>query len=242
MIEVCGLTKSFDTITALRDVSFSAKSGELITLLGPNGAGKTTLMRLICGYLVPDAGNIDIDGKPLASNLQASLAKIGYMPENVPLYPEMTVLEYLQFIGAVFCMKDTFAVTMHEVISGLEIASVLQQKIQTLSKGYKRRVGLASVILHHPQILILDEPTEGLDPNQKIEVRKFLREYARKNLVLVSTHLLEEAEAMATRVLVLAEGKIRCDSTVEEMKHFSPTQNLSEAFYNLTRTTDKEHV
>lgn len=235
MIEVTNLSKKFGDFTALDNVNFKAKKGEIITLLGPNGAGKSTLMRCLCGFYVPDAGRVKIDGVNVDGKQAKVLTKLGYMPENTPLYSEMKVIEYLRFIADVYGLSATkFAQNLDEVVEKLDLKSVLEQKIATLSKGFTRRVGVAAVMLHKPHFLVLDEPTEGLDPNQKIVLRKYLTEYAKEAMVLISTHLLEEAEALSTRVLLLNHGKLIADTTVTEMKRKAPDKNLSELFYNLT--------
>lgn len=235
MLEVKNLVKKFGDFTALDDVSFSAKVGEIITLLGPNGAGKSTLIRCICGYLKQNSGNVYINQNSLEDNFEKYLSEIGYMPENTPLYGEMKVFEYLQFIAGIYKMsKDEFVKNLQLVTEKLEISSVLKQKISTLSKGYKRRVGIAAAILHEPAILILDEPTEGLDPNQKITLRKFLVEYSKTHLVFISTHLLEEAESLSSRVIILNHGKLIKDTTAKEMKKEAEDKSLSELFYKLT--------
>ena len=235
MIEVTNLSKKFGDFTALDNINFKAKKGEIITLLGPNGAGKSTLMRCLCGFYVPDAGRVKIDGVNVDGKQAKVLTKLGYMPENTPLYSEMKVIEYLRFIADVYGLSATkFAQNLDEVVEKLDLKSVLEQKIATLSKGFTRRVGVAAVMLHKPHFLVLDEPTEGLDPNQKIVLRKYLTEYAKEAMVLISTHLLEEAEALSTRVLLLNHGKLIADTTVTEMKRKAPDKNLSELFYNLT--------
>lgn len=235
MLEVKNLVKKFDNFTALDNVNFSAKAGEIITLLGPNGAGKSTLIRCICGYLKQNSGNIYIDKNTLEYNFEKYLSKIGYMPENTPLYGEMKVFEYLQFISGIYKLKkDDFVQNLQLVTEKLEISSVLKQKISTLSKGYRRRVGIAAAILHKPAILILDEPTEGLDPNQKITLRNFLIEYSKTHLVFISTHLLEEAEALSSRILILNHGKLIKDTTAKEMKIEAQDKGLSDLFYKLT--------
>ena len=236
MIEVHNLKKSFDDIVVLKNISFKAKQGEIITLLGPNGAGKTTLMRCLCGYLPINGGEIAIDGLQLCDSLIKILQNIGYMPENTPLYPEMKVFEYLQFISKVYNMSEKdFIKRLDYVAEKLQLSDVLTQKISTLSKGYRRRVGVASAILHNPKILILDEPTEGLDPNQKTLLRGFLKEYAKKALVIISTHLLEETEALSSRVLILNKGSLIKDTSFSALKKEAPRGNLSKFFYQLTQ-------
>lgn len=235
MIEIRGLMKKFGRREVLKGIGFSAGAGEPITLLGPNGAGKTTLMRVICGYLAPDAGSVRICGLSYENDRAGILRQLGYMPENTPLYQEMTVFEYLRFVAGIFKMTERdFATGVKETAVGLGIEPVLGEKIKNLSKGYRRRAGIVSALLHRPRLAVLDEPTEGLDPNQKIVVRRFLKDYAKDNLVLISTHLLEEAEALKSRVLLLSEGKIRLDAPVEKLRSCSADGTLADAFARLT--------
>lgn len=235
MIEIRGLMKKFGRREVLKGIGFSAGAGEPITLLGPNGAGKTTLMRVICGYLAPDAGSVRICGLSYEHDRAGILRQLGYMPENTPLYQEMTVFEYLRFVAGIFKMTERdFAAGVKETAVGLGIEPVLGEKIKNLSKGYRRRAGIVSALLHRPRLAVLDEPTEGLDPNQKIVVRRFLKDYAKDNLVLISTHLLEEAEALKSRVLLLSEGKIRLDAPVEKLRSCSADGTLADAFARLT--------
>ena len=235
MIEIRGLMKIFGRREVLKGIGFSAGAGEPITLLGPNGAGKTTLMRVICGYLAPDAGSVRICGLSYENDRAGILRQLGYMPENTPLYQEMTVFEYLRFVAGIFKMTERdFAAGVKETAVGLGIEPVLGEKIKNLSKGYRRRAGIVSALLHRPRLAVLDEPTEGLDPNQKIVVRRFLKDYAKDNLVLISTHLLEEAEALKSRVLLLSEGKIRLDAPVEKLRSCSADGTLADAFARLT--------
>ena len=235
MIEIRGLMKKFGRREVLKGIGFSAGAGEPITLLGPDGAGKTTLMRVICGYLAPDAGSVRICGLSYENDRAGILRQLGYMPENTPLYQEMTVFEYLRFVAGIFKMTERdFAAGVKETAVGLGIEPVLGEKIKNLSKGYRRRAGIVSALLHRPRLAVLDEPTEGLDPNQKIVVRRFLKDYAKDNLVLISTHLLEEAEALKSRVLLLSEGKIRLDAPVEKLRSCSADGTLADAFARLT--------
>ena len=235
MIEIRGLMKKFGRREVLKGIGFSAGAGEPITLLGPNGAGKTTLMRVICGYLAPDAGSVRICGLSYENDRAGILRQLGYMPENTPLYQEMTVFEYLRFVAGIFKMTERdFAAGVKETAVGLGIEPVLGEKIKNLSKGYRRRAGIVSALLHRPRLEVLDEPTEGLDPNQKIVVRRFFKDYAKDNLVLISTHLLEEAEALKSRVLLLSEGKIRLDAPVEKLRSCSADGTLADAFARLT--------
>lgn len=235
MIEIRGLMKKFGRREVLKGIGFSAGAGEPITLLGPNGAGKTTLMRVICGYLAPDVGSVRICGLSYENDRAGILRQLGYMPENTPLYQEMTVFEYLRFVAGIFKMTERdFAAGVKETAVGLGIEPVLGEKIKNLSKGYRRRAGIVSALLHRPRLAVLDEPTEGLDPNQKIVVRRFLKDYAKDNLVLISTHLLEEAEALKSRVLLLSEGKIRLDAPVEKLRSCSADGTLADAFARLT--------
>lgn len=235
MIEIRGLMKKFGRREVLKGIGFSAGAGEPITLLGPNGAGKTTLMRVICGYLAPDAGSVRICGLSYENDRAGILRQLGYMPENTPLYQEMTVFEYLRFVAGIFKMTERdFAAGVKETAVGLGIEPVLGEKIKNLSKGYRQRAGIVSALLHRPRLAVLDEPTEGLDPNQKIVVRRFLKDYAKDNLVLISTHLLEEAEALKSRVLLLSEGKIRLDAPVEKLRSCSADGTLADAFARLT--------
>ena len=232
MIEIRGLMKKFGRREVLKGIGFSAGAGEPITLLGPNGAGKTTLMRVICGYLAPDAGSVRICGLSYENDRAGILRQLGYMPENTPLYQEMTVFEYLRFVAGIFKMTERdFAAGVKETAVGLGIEPVLGEKIKNLSKGYRRRAGIVSALLHRPRLAVLDEPTEGLDPNQKIVVRRFLKDYAKDNLVLI---LLEEAEALKSRVLLLSEGKIRLDAPVEKLRSCSADGTLADAFARLT--------
>lgn len=235
MIEVKNITKNFDKIKALNGVSFSVGKGELLALLGPNGAGKTTLLRALTAYIPIDGGEILFEGKSVFDNTRAFLEEVGYMPEAVPLYMDMMVEEYLAFVGKVYRLeKNVYQQNFERLSKMLDIQTVLRQKIGTLSKGYKRRVALLSVLIHSPKILILDEPTEGLDPNQKMVMRQVLKEYAKDNLVIISTHILEEAEAISSRVILINNGKVIEDVDIAKFRALAKGESLTDLFYRLT--------
>lgn len=231
MLVVKKLSKNFGRIRAVNNVNFSLKRGEIVTLLGPNGAGKTTLMRLISGYLEPSSGSVRILEHDVTTERQEALKNIGYVPENSPLYGDMTVFEYFLFIAKLRHMSDSsFQERYNEIVNNFELKSVINQRIETLSKGFRHRTAIAGALLTKPQILILDEPTEGLDPNQKHAFREFLKKYGENNLVVVSTHIMEEVEALSTRVIMMNKGRIIKDSTAFDLKNFAKSQNLEDAF------------
>lgn len=235
MLSVRNLSKSFGPVTAVNNLNFCLKKGEVAALLGPNGAGKTTLMRLLTGVYRPDCGEISINGVNLFANRVKALENTAYVPETGALYPEMTVYEYLRFMGCLHHLnKQSFVDNLVFLVAELELESVINQKCETLSKGFKRRVALAGALLHRPQVLILDEPTEGLDPNQKFSVRRFIRDYGREHTVIISTHIMEEVEAMADRVILLNHGKLIRDTSPEELKKITPDNNIEAAFRSIT--------
>jgi ABC-2 type transport system ATP-binding protein len=226
MVEIEGLTKRFGSITAVRDVSVTVSRGEVLGFLGPNGAGKSTTMKMVTGFLTPDAGKVRIVGQDLASNPVAAKARIGYLPEGAPLYGDMTPAGFLDFIAAIRGLKGADkARRVDEVVERVNLQSVLNQPTETLSKGYKRRVGLAQAILHDPDVLILDEPTDGLDPNQKHEVRLLIQEMAEHKAIILSTHILEEVEAVCTRAVIISQGQIIADGTPEQLQARAPRHN-----------------
>lgn len=236
MIEIKKLCKNFGRIKAIHNVSLSFRRGEIIALLGPNGAGKSTLMRLLTGYICPDSGQITIMNNNIEENRLEILSHIGYVPENSPLYPDMTVFEYLLFMSKLRNISDSvFEQRCKEIVKNFSLTEVINQKIETLSKGFRHRVAISAALLSEPQILILDEPTEGLDPNQKHELREFIKTYGQKNLVIISTHIMEEVEALSTRVILINKGKIIKDTTARELKLLSPSGNLDEAFRSITQ-------
>ena len=219
----------------LRGVDLTIGAGETHVLMGPNGAGKTTLMRLLTGYLTPDCGETSVYGMNIAENRVASLGKIGYVPENAPLYPEMTVFEYLHFAAALRGLrKDDLLINLAEAASQMKLAGVLNQRIETLSKGFRHRTAVAGALIHKPRILILDEPTEGLDPNQKYEMRAFIRRYGEKNIVIVSTHIMEEVENVASRILLMNRGKLISDTTPLSLLNLYPRKDMAEVFRYMT--------
>lgn len=226
MVDIQGLTKRFGPITAVDDVSFRVSRGEVLGFLGPNGAGKSTTMKMITGFLAPDAGTITIDGDDLAEHPVRVKHKLGYLPEGAPLYADMTPLAFLRFVGRVRGLTgDRLAQCVDRVVRQVNLTGVLDQSIETLSKGFKRRVGIAQAIIHDPPLLILDEPTDGLDPNQKHEVRALIRDMAREKAIILSTHILEEVDAVCSRALIIAAGRIVSDGTPSELEAMSPHHN-----------------
>jgi len=219
MIEVRNLTKSYGRFRAVDDISFRISAGEIIGFLGPNGAGKTTTMRMLTGFLGPDAGSIEIDNQSILENAQPSKEKIGYLPENNPLYEDMTVVEYLNYIGEMRGMSADLRQARLQLILGLYgLTEVTGKDIGELSKGYRQRVGLAQAALHDPPIMILDEPTSGLDPNQIVEIRNLIKEIGKTKTVILSTHNLGEVEATCSRILIINKGKIVADDKPENLE------------------------
>ena len=240
MIVVEHIFKHFGEIKAVEDVSFEAEKG-VVALLGQNGAGKTTLIRLITGYLAADCGKVLICGHDVEHKREKALENIGYVPENNPLYQEMTGFEFLKFVADIWKMpKKEFRQSLTFLADNLEIKDILNQRISTLSKGYQRRVAIAGSLIHSPKVVILDEPTDGLDPNQKYYVRKFIQDYAQKNLVLISTHIMEDVEAIADRILLLEKGRLILDSTVQEFKQKGGQKDMISAFHQITSLKEEE--
>lgn len=228
-IDISSLSKNYGNQKALDSVSFSIKSGEIVGLLGPNGAGKSTLMKSVTGAIIPDSGEIKINEFSVLNQPIQTKKRIGFLPENNPLYYEMYVREYLKFVGNIRNEKKE---RIEEVIKKVGLTPESHKKIGQLSKGYKQRVGLAQAILSNPEILILDEPTNGLDPNQILEIREVIREIGKEKTVILSTHIMQEVEALCSRVILLNKGKIVSDSPIEEFK--GQYKNLEEAFHTLT--------
>ena len=232
MIEARGLSKFYGEFAAIRDVSFSVSQGQVAAFLGPNGAGKSTTLKVLTGYLAPSAGVALIGGLDVASHRIEAAARIGYLPENGPLYPEMTPLELLEFFGnARGLSPERIKQRIDAVVTQCRLEAVLEKSVFKLSKGYRQRVGMAQALLHEPDILIMDEPTSGLDPNQIRYVRQLIRELGATKTILISTHILQEVEAMADHVILVDEGRVVFDGTVDEMK---AGETLEQAFYRLT--------
>jgi gliding motility-associated transport system ATP-binding protein len=218
MIEIRNLTKRFGHFTAVDDVTFKVERGEVLGFLGPNGAGKSTTMKMITGFLPPTSGTAVVCGHDVLQEPIAAKSSLGYLPEGAPLYPDMTPRKFLGFVADVRGLAGARKSSrLEQVIEEVHLQSVLDVPIETLSKGYKRRVGLAQAILHDPPALVLDEPTDGLDPNQKHEVRGLIRSMSREKVIILSTHILEEVEAVCTRTIIISSGKIVVDCTPAEL-------------------------
>ncbi|NWL78254.1 ABC transporter ATP-binding protein [Pseudomonas taiwanensis] len=219
MIEITNLTKRFAQHTAVDNLSFSVAPGEVLGFLGPNGAGKSTTMKMLTGFLAPTSGSASIFGFDIQTQTLKAQREVGYLPEGAPCYGDMTVRGFLEFIAEVRGFRGAEKkARVARAVGQVELDNVLGQSIETLSKGYKRRVGLAQAILHDPSVLILDEPTDGLDPNQKHQVRQLIKSLAHDKIVIISTHILEEVTAVCTRALVIASGKVVADGTPFELE------------------------
>ena len=219
MIEINHLTKKFDQFAAVDDLNFNVEEGEVLGFLGPNGAGKSTTMKVITGFLSPSAGSVTVDGYDITKNPIEAKALIGYLPEGAPSYGDMTTIEFLNFIAEIRGFRgEQIAARVQHVLKEVALESVAHQTIETLSKGFKRRVGLAQAIMHDPKVLILDEPTDGLDPNQKHHVRELIKNLAKDKIVVISTHILEEVTAVCSRAIIIADGKIVADGTPAELE------------------------
>lgn len=230
-ITIDHVTKVFEKQAALSDISLDIPSGQVLGLLGPNGAGKSTLMRLICGYLPPNSGGIKVCGFNVDLQPLETKARIGYLPESNPLPEEMYIREYLKFVAGIYNLKNVDSV-VEEVIKKVVLGPEVHKKIGQLSKGYRQRVGLAAAIIHKPDVLILDEPTSGLDPNQLVEIRALIKSIGSERTVMLSTHIMQEVEAMCDRVVMIKKGKIVADENLE--KFVNDKGGLEEAFKKLT--------
>ena len=227
MIKVEHLVKKFGLRTAVDDVSFEVEKGTVLGFLGPNGAGKTTTIRMIAGYLPPTSGTVAVNGIDVGADPAAAQKQMGYMPENTPLYDEMTVAGFLSFLAELrgFSGKERDR-RVDAIVEKCMLGSVRHQTIDTLSKGYRRRTSLAQTLLHDPAVLLLDEPTEGLDPNQKQVVRDMIGEMAKDKIIMLSTHVLEEVEALCSRVMIISEGRLKADSRPADLKKRSASYNV----------------
>jgi ABC-2 type transport system ATP-binding protein len=236
MIEVKGLVKDYGSKRAVDNISFTVKRGDILGFLGPNGAGKSTTMKMITGFVSPTAGTAIVDGHDVTEDPVAVKKCLGYLPESAPAYGEMTVEEFLAFIAEVrgFRSRAERDEKVARALALTHLESVRTQTIETLSKGYKQRVGFAQALLHNPPVLILDEPTDGLDPNQKNEVRALIKNLAAEKAVILSTHILEEVEAICTRVIIISQGKVVVDETPAQFRARQPGARLDEIFRTLT--------
>jgi len=232
MIEAKGLCKFYGPFVAIRDISFSIPEGQVVAFLGPNGAGKSTTMKILTGFLSPSAGSAAIGGMDIRARRIEASRKLGYLPENGPLYPDMTPRELLQFFGAARGIEQRrLRSRIDAVTAQCSLSEILDRPIGKLSKGYRQRVGLAQALLHDPEVLIMDEPTAGLDPNQIREFRTHVQELGRTKTLLISTHILREVDAVADRVLLVHEGRLIYDGTPGDLKE---NGSLEEPFYRLT--------
>ena len=242
MIEVKSLCKNFGAMAAVRGISFKADKGEVLGFLGPNGAGKTTTMRMITGFLPPTSGTATVCGFDVLGSPVEAKKQIGYLPENAPVYDSMLVANFLMFAAEVrgFTGKEARS-RVEATIEKCRLPSVRKQSIGTLSKGYRQRVCFAQAILHDPPVLIMDEPTDGLDPNQKHAVRTMIKEMAPQKTIIVSTHILEEVDAVCTRAIIISNGAIVANGTPAELKARSQTGRLEDVFRMLTLGKEDKH-
>ena len=233
MLEVKNITKLYGEQRALDDVSFVVKPGEIVGLLGPNGAGKSTLMKIITCFIPPTSGEAKVCGYSIFDEPREVCRHIGYLPEHNPLYTEMYIPEFLRFIADIYGLKNSRQ-RVDEMIALTGLTPELGKKIGALSKGYRQRVGLAQALIHDPEVLILDEPTTGLDPNQLEEIRKVIRNAGKSKIVLLSTHIMQEVEAMCSRAIIINHGKTVADSSLEELQS-GGSGTLEQIFHRLTQ-------
>ncbi|MDO4550069.1 MAG: ATP-binding cassette domain-containing protein [Planctomycetia bacterium] len=232
LIEASSLCKYYHSFTAVEDVSFQISRGEVVAFLGPNGAGKSTTMKMLTGFLAPSSGQAKISGYDMNTDRLEGAKRLGYLPENGPLYPDMTPRALLHFFGLARGMKGArLRSRIADVVELCDLKAVIEKPIGKLSRGYRQRVGMAQVLLHEPEVLILDEPTSGLDPNQIGEVRETIRKLGQTKTILLSTHILQEVEAMTSRVLFINEGRLIFDGPIKEL---TAGRNLDDAFHEMT--------
>ncbi|SER54778.1 ATP-binding cassette domain-containing protein [Pedobacter rhizosphaerae] len=232
-ISVKNLSKHYDKQKAVDAISFEGKPGRILGFLGPNGAGKSTTMRMLTGYLEPTSGEAYISGKDVQKEALEAKRHIGYLPENTPLYLDMYVKEFLKFIGQTYNVPNLNA-RVEEVIKTVGLTPEQHKKIGALSKGYKQRVGLAQAIIHHPEVLILDEPTSGLDPNQLVDIRALIKTLGRDKTVIISTHIMQEVEAICDDIIIINKGKIVANDSIEGIKKTHQSNSLEDIFRKLT--------
>ena len=232
LLEVKNLTKKFGPLTAVDNISFKVNKGDVLGFLGPNGAGKSTTMKMITGFLTPSSGTAIVCGNDIIEQPIRVKKSIGYLPEGAPLYGDMTAGSFLNFIAEMRGInKQSRSHLVESIIEKINLNEVVFRPIDTLSKGFKRRVGLAQAMIHDPDLLILDEPTDGLDPNQKFEVRQLLKDLSKNKAIVISTHILEEVDAVCTRAMVIARGKLLANSTPKGLRNeFSGEDNLDSIF------------
>ncbi len=232
-IKVINLSKHFGQQKAVDAISFEAAPGKILGFLGPNGAGKSTSMRMLTGYLAPTSGDAQVCGNSVLTDAIAVKKLIGYLPENTPLYTDMYIREFLSFVGQTYNIPNLDH-RVEEVIKEVGLTPEQHKKIGMLSKGYKQRVGLAQAIIHNPQVLILDEPTSGLDPNQLTDIRALIKELGKNKTVILSTHIMQEVEAICDEVIIIKKGKIVANAPIALLKKQNNTESLEEIFRNLT--------
>ncbi len=231
-ISIKNLVKSYGTQRAVDDISFEIPSGEIVGFIGPNGAGKSTTMKVITGFLSDFEGEVLVDGKDVRQNPIEVKKIIGYLPEHNPLYLDMYVREYLLFVAKTYDINKNIELTVNEIIERVGLSKEQHKKISMLSKGYRQRVGLASVMIHNPKVLILDEPTTGLDPNQLVDIRNLIETEGKSKIVMLSTHIMQEVEAICDRVIIINNGKIVANDTPEKLKK---DKSLEQVFHELTQ-------
>ena len=235
MLKVDNLKKRFGDFEAVKGISFAVEKGEVLGFLGPNGAGKSTTMRMITGFIPPTSGTASICGHDIIKDPIAAKACLGYLPENAPSYRAMTVTDFLSFIAKIRGFRGAEARDrVEKALVDAKLTGVARQTIDTLSKGYRQRTCFAQAILHDPKVLIMDEPTDGLDPNQKFVVREMIKNMAKEKAIIISTHILEEVDAVCTRAIIIANGEIKADGTPDKLRAMDPSGKLDVVFRNLT--------
>ena len=235
MIKITNLTKKFDDFVAVDNLTMNVNKGEVLGFLGPNGAGKSTTMKMITGFIKPSSGKIEVNNMDVEENPIECKRLIGYLPEGAPLYGDMTPKNLLKFVSSIRQMSQKqFKSAFDDIVVQTQITEVINQPIETLSKGYKRRVGLAQALIHDPEILILDEPTDGLDPNQKHHIRNLINEMGKEKAIIISTHILEEVDSVCTRACIIAKGKKIIDKKPSELKKLFKNNDLDSIFREIT--------